>query len=230
MTRIFISQSNYIPWFGYFAMISHVDLFVILDSVQFTRRDWRARNRIRVHDADKWLSIPVSGPRSQLINEVRVADSEWSSRHARIIKLAYKRTMSEEVSELLSDLYAGVSAIPKLTHVNHYMLERIMSVLGVKTEIRRSETLPDADEPSKRLARIAAACEAKEYWTGPAARSYLDPAPFISAGISVNYFNIDQIARSGHTRTESALRPLSIIHDLATRGIASTQHLCVYRS
>ena len=43
--RIAIVQSNYIPWKGYFDLIACVDEFVLYDDAQFTRRDWRNRNR-----------------------------------------------------------------------------------------------------------------------------------------------------------------------------------------
>ena len=44
---IAISQSNYIPWKGYFDLIAFVDEFVLFDDMQYTRRDWRNRNKIK---------------------------------------------------------------------------------------------------------------------------------------------------------------------------------------
>ena len=51
--RVAIVQSNYIPWKGYFDLIALVDEFVLLDDAQFTRRDWRNRNRIKTPDGLK---------------------------------------------------------------------------------------------------------------------------------------------------------------------------------
>ena len=59
MKRVAIVQSNYIPWKGYFDMINSVDEFILLDEVQFTRRDWRNRNRIKTPAGPVWLTIPV---------------------------------------------------------------------------------------------------------------------------------------------------------------------------
>ena len=74
-----ISQSNYIPWKGYFDLIAMVDQFVIYDEVQYTRRDWRNRNIIKTANGLKWLSIPVSakGKYLQRIDEVVVSDLNW---------------------------------------------------------------------------------------------------------------------------------------------------------
>ena len=55
--RIAIVQSNYIPWKGYFDLIRSVDEFVLFDDVQYTRRDWRNRNRIKTPQGLTWLSI-----------------------------------------------------------------------------------------------------------------------------------------------------------------------------
>ena len=54
-----ILQSNYIPWKGYFDLIRSVDEFILYDEVQFTKRDWRNRNKIKTPDGIQWLTIPV---------------------------------------------------------------------------------------------------------------------------------------------------------------------------
>ena len=59
MKKVAISQSNYIPWRGYFDLISSVDEFIIYDEVQYTRRDWRNRNKIKTKNGPIWLTVPV---------------------------------------------------------------------------------------------------------------------------------------------------------------------------
>ena len=60
MKKVAIVQSNYIPWKGYFDLINYVDEFVLYDDMQYTKRDWRNRNKIKSQQGLKWLSIPVS--------------------------------------------------------------------------------------------------------------------------------------------------------------------------
>ena len=57
---VVITQSNYIPWKGYFDLINLVDEFILYDDRQFTRRDWRSRNRIKTAQGATWLTIPVA--------------------------------------------------------------------------------------------------------------------------------------------------------------------------
>ena len=42
-----IIQSGYLPWKGYFDIMNEVDVFVFLEDVQYTRSDWRNRNKMR---------------------------------------------------------------------------------------------------------------------------------------------------------------------------------------
>ena len=53
-------QSSYIPWKGYFDIINAVDEFVLYDDVQYTKRDWRNRNRIKTSAGLSWLTVPVA--------------------------------------------------------------------------------------------------------------------------------------------------------------------------
>ena len=54
-----IVQSSYIPWKGTFDLIGRADELILLDHVQFTRRDWRNRNRVKTAQGPRWLTIPV---------------------------------------------------------------------------------------------------------------------------------------------------------------------------
>ena len=79
MKKIAISQSNYIPWKGYFDLIAYVDEFVIYDEMQFTKRDWRNRNKIKTPNGIQWLSVPVKskGKYLQKINETEIDGNDW---------------------------------------------------------------------------------------------------------------------------------------------------------
>ena len=63
--KIAIMQPTYLPWMGYFDLMDQVDCFVILDSVQFERRSWQQRNRIKTPRGLEWLTVPVIFHRSR---------------------------------------------------------------------------------------------------------------------------------------------------------------------
>src|SRR5216683_727265 len=86
-------QSNYIPWRGYFDLISQVDEFILFDDAQYTRRDWRNRNKIKTPKGLIWLTIPVEtkGKYSQKIKDTVVTDSKWARDHWRSIVHNYSK-------------------------------------------------------------------------------------------------------------------------------------------
>ena len=86
--KIAISQSNYLPWRGYFDLIKNVDEFIFFDEVQYTRRDWRNRNLIRMNNEKKWLTIPVSskGNYNETISKIKINKTNWKESHLNLIK------------------------------------------------------------------------------------------------------------------------------------------------
>jgi len=81
MTKVAILQSNYIPWKGYFDIIHDVDLFVFYDDLQYTKNDWRNRNRIKTPNGADWLTIPVGEDSHRLICDVEIKNPLWQTKH-----------------------------------------------------------------------------------------------------------------------------------------------------
>lgn len=86
MKSVAILQSNYLPWKGYFDIIHSVDLFVFYDDVQYTRRDWRNRNRIKTSRGADWLTVPTDGDQQKRICDVQLPDPRWQSKHWKSIE------------------------------------------------------------------------------------------------------------------------------------------------
>ncbi len=87
-----IIQSNYIPWKGYFDIINRVDDFVLFDTVQYTKRDWRNRNQIKTSQGLHWLSIPVVvESREQKINQIKIASNDWTRKHLTTLIHSYSK-------------------------------------------------------------------------------------------------------------------------------------------
>ena len=189
--RIAIVQSNYIPWKGYFDLINSVDEFVLFDDVQYTRRDWRNRNRIKTATGLAWLSIPVSskGHFDAPIKEIRVDDRTWSARHWRTIKASYARASHFRLySAALENLYLGCDA-SHLSAINHRFLSGICEILGIGTKLSWSWEYEIIAGKTERLVSICRQADASVYVSGPSAASYLDARQFEAAGINLVYFD-----------------------------------------
>ena len=191
--RVAIVQSNYIPWKGYFDLIALVDEFVLLDDAQFTRRDWRNRNRIKTPDGLKWLTIPVEtkGQFAQAIGDTRISDPSWHEKHWKSLYHAYsKAPYFSQYAAGIEDVYRQASD-EYLSQVNRRFLEAICAILGIDTKLTWSIDYESSGQKSERLVHICERAGAKEYLSGPSARDYLDESLFQRAGIDVIWMDYD---------------------------------------
>lgn len=192
MKSVVITQSNYIPWRGYFDQIRFADSLVFFDDAQFTRRDWRNRNKIKTAHGLLWLTVPVEvkGKFSQSIKNTRVADKSWADKHLKSIQAAYgKAPYWKEVFPVLEEGYARASRFDFLSEVNFCLIQTINSFLNIKTPISRSSDYTLTEGKNERLASICQQLGATHYLSGPTAKNYLDPAVFAEHGITVQYFD-----------------------------------------
>jgi WbqC-like protein family len=187
-----IVQSNYIPWKGYFDMIRRADEFVLYDDVQYTRRDWRNRNRIKTAQGTQWLTIPVQvkGKYYQTVKDTKISDPDWGRTHWRTLCHCYGNAPHFKGSqELWEPLYLGCRH-EFLSDINRAWIAAICGQLGIGTRISQSMDyhLHEAD-PTSRLLEICVQAGASVYLSGPAARSYLDETLFQQAGIEIRYMD-----------------------------------------
>ncbi|SHM61510.1 WbqC family protein [Flavobacterium saccharophilum] len=191
MKRIVITQSNYIPWKGYFDAIALADEFVIYDDMQFTRRDWRNRNIIKTPNGNKWLTIPVEvkGKYFQKINEAKISDKDWNKNHWNIIKNNYSKSQNfADYKDLFEELYLNCNSI-YLTEINYRFIVAICELLQIKSNIRFSSEFELKEERSERLLDICLNLEGTDYYSGPAAKAYMNEQVFTEAGVKVHYFD-----------------------------------------
>lgn len=194
-----IIQSNYLPWRGYFDMLRRADQVVLLDSVQYTRQDWRNRNAIKHPQGLRWITIPVSARfhLRQSIDQTPVADTSWAERHIRAIEFAYRPAAAfDAVSPWLFDNLRGAASLQILADINRHLLFAVCEYLSISTPLTRCvEILPRTElvalEPSARLVRLCQATGATRYLTGPAAKNYLDQERLENAGIEVEYMTYE---------------------------------------
>jgi hypothetical protein len=188
--RVAILQSNYIPWKGYFDLISSVDEFILYDTAQFTKNDWRNRNRIKTSGGVIWLSIPVRHKFGQLIQDTTISDSTWKKKHWRTLSQAYaKAPHFTTYKAAFEELYDTCGAQDKLSNVNFQFIREVCTILGIRTSITWSRDYRLVEGRTERLVDLCKQCGASEYISGPAARNYLTPELFAQAGIQLTYMD-----------------------------------------
>lgn len=174
--RIAITQPTYLPWLGYFDLMDQVDTFVILDSVQFEKRSWQQRNRIKTPSGLQWLTVPVAvhGKFEQSIREARISDSRFAQKHIRTLNGNYARAghFSEYFSSLSMALCRG-AATACLVDLNMELLSFFRDALGITTPLVLASSLMPEGKRTHHLADICTNLGATEYLSQIGSAAYL---------------------------------------------------------
>jgi hypothetical protein len=213
--RVCVVQSCYVPWKGFFDLIGQCDEYVIFDSVQYVKRHWHNRNRIKTANGLEWLTIPVvsKGRFEQPIDEVTI-EKQWAEKHWRALELAYKRApFFKHHAPAIKRWYELADNKALLTEVNTIFLTGICETLGFKTKITRDTAYPLQGVKTERLVGIVCAAGADRYLCGPSARAYLDETAFRAAGVTPEWMNYDGYPeyKQLHGRFEHAVSVLDLL-------------------
>jgi len=188
--KVAITQSNYIPWKGFFDSIRMVDVFVLYDDMQYTKRDWRNRNLIKSPEGTKWLSIPVEvkGKYFQKISETKISDPSWAKQHWSTLQHTYgKLDGFSFYKSVFEELYSREYTF--LSEVNFAFIKAICGILDIKTQIRWSNEFVLPEGKTERLVYICKELGGTEYYTGPAAKNYMDENLFAKENIAVHFYD-----------------------------------------
>lgn len=193
--KIAMLQSNYIPWKGVFDLIRRVDVFVFYDDVQFTKKDWRSRNRIPTANGEIWLSVPVltKGKREQLVFEATIDPlSDWQKKHHKTLSLNYaKAPYFQQFETLLYDFYLA-RHWENLAEMNVYMTKYICRLLGIETEFYNAQELHvSGGKDGEKVLKICDKLGCDHFINGPASRAFMDEERFKKAGVTLEYMTYD---------------------------------------
>lgn len=190
--RVAAIQSSFIPWRGYFDFIASVDVFVFLDDVQFTTRDWRSRNKIKTPKGTEWLSIPVvHGDRELLVHQAVIDYSQnWVKKIFGSWRANYARApFFDEADAILMTL--DLCRTENLSDLNIRLTKNICKYLDVVTPMILSTELSLAGTKTDRLIDLLKKLDATTYLSGPSADAYLDKEAFRRNDIRLEYKSYD---------------------------------------
>jgi WbqC-like protein len=174
--KIAISQPTFLPWLGYFDLIDQVEVFVILDSVQFEKRSWQQRNKIKTLEGLQWLTVPVlvQGRFEQLVREVQLQNPDCLRKHARTLEHNYRHApWFETYFRPISSIFDSVAHDLSLANLNVRIIEWMMDCLGIKVQLKKSSELGCDGKRSQLLVNICEALSANSYLSPIGSAGYL---------------------------------------------------------
>jgi hypothetical protein len=186
--KVGIIQSNFLPWRGYLDFIREVDLFIIHDDLQYTKGDWRNRNKIKTPRGLEWITVPVNyKTTSQLIEETTIDNStRWAQKMLNRIREAYRLAPHFEpyFAQLSSLLFEPA---PTISELNLRLIHWVCGHLKIDTPIKFSREFHPQGAKTERLVGILKQVDATVYLSGPAAQAYLVPDLLENQGIRLEY-------------------------------------------
>lgn len=182
--KLAVMQPYFYPYVGYFELIRDVDVFVFLNDVQYIRRGWVNRNRIRNKDKGWiYLTVPVkSHARDTLLKDVEAADGDWHDKHCETLRTTYRGASSHP-------LYKEYESA-KPTNLCDFLCSSIEStsrLLGLPTLFVRSESLRCEGKGQDRIVNICKAVGCDEYRNLSGGRELYDEDVFSSNGIRLRF-------------------------------------------
>lgn len=224
--RVVVLQSNYLPWKGYFDLIRRADLLIFYDDTQYTKNDWRNRNRIKTSRGVEWLTIPCGRHHMhRLIHDVRPVGNEWQRSHWDRIRMSYRFAPYFGMYRDFFESFYRAHDWTNLSELNQYLITTIgRAFLGIQTPILRSTDFHLVGSKEERLVHMLVQSGATRYLSGPTGRQFLRMEPFERAGIRVEWMDY-----SGYRPYPQLYPPfvheVSVIDLLFQEGPGAAQYL-----
>ncbi|MFG2936686.1 WbqC family protein [Streptomyces sp. NPDC048282] len=191
-----IHQPNLFPRLSTLAKLFAADRWIVLDDVQFARRDYQHRARLAALDdpaRQQWLTLPVHLPhgRPTLIRQARLVDQRRARRRVELLmRQFYGRSAHwDAVSEVLGAVSDAFDVSDHVADLAKMSTTALLTALGWSGEVIDSSQIPARPGRSDRLADLAAATGSTGYLCGTGGLRYLDARPFDDAGIPVLFFH-----------------------------------------
>jgi len=138
-------QPYFFPYAGYFSLIIHSDIFIVMDDVQYIRRGWMHRNRILnpVKGYNYIHTGIIKAPVETKIRDIRLKkDGKWEERFRNQLLIYQNRApyydwVHSFVEPFLSGNYEY------LVELNQDIIQAVCNALDIKTQIMRQSELKE---------------------------------------------------------------------------------------
>ena len=183
-------QPNFAPWLGFFDKAVAADVLVLLDTVQFIKRSYQNRARIKSSTGPQWLTVPVisKGRYDQATLDVRIDEStRWRSVHLRTLRsVTAKAPHRDALLDLVEPIY-GQEDVHHLVGLNVALLRAVVCGLGIGTRLVLASELDLSGSSTELMMSLTKAVGGQVYLSGPTGRRYLEPERFTDAGLELRY-------------------------------------------
>jgi hypothetical protein len=190
-----VSQSNFIPWRGYFASLRLSNQLIMYDSQQYTRRDWRNRNLITSEKGQEWLTLAVksSGNYYSPINRIEVVDRFALDNVIQRFRSNYRFYTKTAGFKFVEKIFSECSHLSYLSEINLSLTCAIADFLEIELIVESDEALTLSGNKNDKIIQVCKHFDIDVYLTGPSAKNYLDEDVFEANQITVKYLDYSSL-------------------------------------
>lgn len=190
-------QPYFFPYIGYWQLINAVDMFVIYDNIQFTKRGWIRRNRILMNGEDKMISLPIKKDSDYLDVNKRYLSETFEKDKLKIInqiKTAYSKALEFDVvfpliesaincgeDNLFDFIYSTIKIIIDYLEIDTKVI--------ISSEIEMDHSLANRD----RVVEICKKLKADQYINPIGGTELYDKKDFKANGVVLNFLKTDPL-------------------------------------
>lgn len=184
-------QPSYLPWLGYLDKLAKADVFVVMDDLQYEAQNFQNRNRLKLADGARWVSVPlVRGALTDRVLDKRIDNAgrggrhHWQHRTWRTLEVHYgKAPWFARYAADLEDVYTR--RWDWLLDLDLQLLELARGWLGITRPIVRSSSLGLSGTKTARIAELCKKLGASVYLSGRGGSTgYLDTELLARAGVA----------------------------------------------
>jgi len=189
---VVIHQPNLLPRLRVFCKIAQSTTWVVLDNVQYVRREWQNRTSLRFSRCPwrtYWLTAPVQyAPQSTHISDILLHDhGAFRSKVNAALTHSYGSSPHYEWLCAFVDNWLSMD-YKSLLDLSEASTTVALEMLEISPRVIRASTMGVLEnERSTRLLALSTSCAATTYLCGRGGRRYLNQEIFIQAGIGVTY-------------------------------------------
>jgi hypothetical protein len=194
--KVAIMQPYFMPYLGYFQLITAVDRFVIYDDVNYIKRGYINRNAILIDGHAHSFTLPLrKASQNKLIHEIELLDDDgWKGKLLNKIVHAYaKAPFFNDAYPVIEDAIRYPEANLSVYLVNS--IRALCAYLGIETEIVDSSRIfgNRGMARSERIIDIVRQCGGDSYINPAGGVDLYDKAEFESEGISLGFIRMNDI-------------------------------------
>ncbi|MDW3193272.1 MAG: WbqC family protein [Cytophagales bacterium] len=207
-------QPYFLPYIGYFQLISSVDKFVSYSIVDYRKSSWINRNRVINYSNQNvsYIGYPIRKFRSgTIISNVQINEfSDWRTGARKFIFHNYKRSpFFDEIFHVYESILENSSEY--VAELNNHAIKSICSFLDIKTVIEENnKPYEEIEEKLKSdiesglppmTARIAGICayeEASHYINPIGGQGLYKPEDFQKFGVDLSFLKVNDLNYDQH--------------------------------